>query len=145
MVRASLTPSSKIADIGTGTGIVLTELAKSLPATCELDGFDISDAQFPSRNNLPENVQLQVADAKETPSQELHGKYDVVFVRYLNLALSPTDWKVVASNLLLLLKPGGFLQWIESDLLQAARFLRREPEVPVPAYNIYVCAACALS
>ncbi|KAJ5663571.1 hypothetical protein N7507_004302 [Penicillium longicatenatum] len=46
----------RIADVGTGTGIWLSDLADALPKTCQLDGFDLSDAMFPSKDALPANV-----------------------------------------------------------------------------------------
>ncbi|KAA8651683.1 hypothetical protein EYZ11_009283 [Aspergillus tanneri] len=35
----------KIADIGTGTGAWLTDLASHLPSTCQLDGYDLDISQ----------------------------------------------------------------------------------------------------
>lgn len=114
-----------MADIATGTGVVLTELAKSHPNTCHFDGFDVSDAQFPAK--LPSNIKLHIADVKQPLPTEYHGQFDLVFIRYLNAAMKPEDWKIVARNVSQLLKPGGWLQWIEGDFSQAAIWKRLDP------------------
>lgn len=111
-----------MADIATGTGIILTELAKSHPETCRFDGFDVSDAQFPAK--LPNNVKLHITNVKEPLPTEYHGQFDVVYIRYLNAAMRPHDWKTVTRNVSQLLKPGGWLQWIEGDFCQAASWVR---------------------
>ncbi|KAF7934066.1 uncharacterized protein EAE97_008426 [Botrytis byssoidea] len=40
-------PKYRVADLGTGTGIWPLDLARRLPPTAQLCGFDISSAQFP--------------------------------------------------------------------------------------------------
>ncbi|KAF5979421.1 methyltransferase [Fusarium coicis] len=67
----------KIAEVGTGTGIWLFDLAQELPDTVCLHGYDISATQFPSKELWPPNVN---------------------FVSKL-------------------LKPGGYIQWEEANLL----------------------------
>ena len=123
--KIKLSSHARVADIATGTGVIVTELAKSLPETCRFDGFDISDAQFPAK--LPNNVKLHVANVKEPLPTECHGQFDLVFIRYLNAAMTPEDWKVVARNLCQLLKPGGWIQWIEGDFAQAINWTRLDP------------------
>ena len=76
----------------------LCDLSKDLPSSSQLDGFDISDSQFPVAENLPSNVKLYTQDAAAEPPQELHGQYDVV---HLRLFLS-----VIADN-----DPGGVLRF----------------------------------
>src|SRR5438105_3456008 len=55
-------PTLKIADIGTGTGIWLLDVAKSLSPTCQFIGFDVSSSAFPPPQTLPPNVSFQVQD-----------------------------------------------------------------------------------
>ena len=54
--------SPVIADVGTGTGIWLLDLAESLPQSTELWGFDIDLSQTPPREWLPENVHMEQLD-----------------------------------------------------------------------------------
>jgi len=118
---------SRIADIGTGTGIYLIELSRQLPATCRLDGFDISDVQYPSPEALPANVSLALQNAKQAFPAALKGKYGLVHLRLLMSAMEKDDWEVVAANAVRLLKPGGAIQWAEGDFLHSA-YLRSGSE-----------------
>jgi hypothetical protein len=61
-------------------------------------------------------------DARQTPGLELQGRYDVVFVRFLNIAMTPDDWAKVAHTAFLMLRPGGSIQWYEADTMSAAIF-----------------------
>ena len=86
--RASPAPAPKrlrVADVGTGTGIWLLELAQTLgPDVVQLDGFDISAEQFPHPGALPPHVQLRTADATaDEPPEDCRGLYDVVHTRLL--------------------------------------------------------------
>ncbi|MCJ1303443.1 hypothetical protein MMC08_006253 [Hypocenomyce scalaris] len=105
----------KIADIACGTGIWLIELAKTLPAATQLDGYDISSAQFPPKEWWPKNVNLQTLDALGAVPEELVGKYDVVHVGLLCVVVRNEDPAPVLKHLMALLKPGGYLQWDEND------------------------------
>lgn len=57
-------------------------------------------------------------DAKKPPSLEHQGRYDAVFIRYLNVAMWGDDWMKVAKTAFLMLKPGGSLQWYEGKFRQ---------------------------
>ncbi|KAL4935938.1 hypothetical protein BDV06DRAFT_217050 [Aspergillus oleicola] len=92
-------PTLRIADIGTGTASWLTDLTEILPATCKLDGFDVDTSQAPPREWLPANVSLLlVFVVKGDPTRILRG-------------------------LIKMLKPGGWLQWVEPDV-RTMRLLR---------------------
>ncbi|KAL1983468.1 hypothetical protein VTN96DRAFT_10289 [Rasamsonia emersonii] len=58
-----VTEGMKIADIGSGTGIWLLEVATTVPKSVQLDGFDIFDDQYPAKEYLPDNIHLGVLDA----------------------------------------------------------------------------------
>jgi SAM-dependent methyltransferase len=105
-----------IADVATGTGVWLLEIAPKLPPSSRLDGFDISTAKFRPKDKLPANVKLQCGDARSPFPEELHGQYDVVHVRLVVLALKADEWAKVAANLLPLLRPGGWLFWEETSM-----------------------------
>lgn len=47
-----------------------------------LDGYDISDAQFPPEECVPANVSLSVLNALDDVPDSLKGKYDVVHLRF---------------------------------------------------------------
>ena len=106
-------PHARIADVGTGTAIWAIDLASKSPSTYQFDGFDISDAQYPSQENLPKNVRLHVADAKQPFPEHFRGQFDAIHLRLLVCALEKDEWESVTKNILDLLKPGGAIQWEE--------------------------------
>ena len=114
-------PNLRVADIGCGTGfgprqwtydqlrgwsttsIWLIELARSLPAPAQLDGYDISSAQFPPKEWCPENVNLQTLDAFDTPPQNLVGTYDVVHLGTLFFIIRNENPSPLLANVMQLL------------------------------------------
>ncbi|KAJ5817493.1 hypothetical protein N7447_007501 [Penicillium robsamsonii] len=111
-----LPPGARIADIATGTGIFLRQIAPIFPKAA-LHGYDISPALFPPNSTLEANIDLRVLDAKHPIPSELIGYYDVVHVRNISMGLMPDEWPALVTNLVTLLKPGGVLQWVECDAL----------------------------
>lgn len=133
MIQRRLTQEPKIAELATGTGAFLIDLAQVFP-TATLDGYDISSASFTPAESLPENVTLSLSDAKQSAAPELHGRYDLVCIRFMNVALlPPDDWISVAKHAVQLLKPGGALQWIEGNFIQAMTVLQSTPETKTAA------------
>ncbi|KAJ0424604.1 hypothetical protein BJY00DRAFT_309029 [Aspergillus carlsbadensis] len=108
-------PTLTIADIGTGTASWLTDLSALLPATCQLDGFDIDTSQAPPKEWLPANVSLHEWDVFTELPEHLIGRYDVVHVRLLVFVVKG-DPTPILRNLVRMLKPGGWLQWAEPDV-----------------------------
>ncbi|KAF2455626.1 hypothetical protein BDY21DRAFT_69032 [Lineolata rhizophorae] len=108
--KASL--SLRIADVATGNGIWPCEVARELP-NCQVDGFDVSDAQFPPAEWLPRNVHLGTFDGAGKLPDELKGKYDIVAVRLIMPVVANRDIAPWVNNFLAMLKPGGYLQWVE--------------------------------
>lgn len=121
----------KIADVGCGTAIWLRSVAQALP-NASLDGFDISLSQCPPVQWLPSNITLGEWDVFSEPPLELRGRYDVVHVRLLFVVVQDEDPKPIIRNLMLLLKPGGYLQWDELSV-SASYILRIEDSIAVPA------------
>ncbi|KAK0712508.1 hypothetical protein B0T26DRAFT_741616 [Lasiosphaeria miniovina] len=111
----ALPPNAKIADVGTGTGIWLLDVAKTLPATCELRGFDVLASSFPARETWPANVTFATHDMHAPFSAAELGTYDVVAVRFVSSATPRAAWARAVANLATLLRPAaGWLQWIDS-------------------------------
>ncbi|KAL9054461.1 MAG: hypothetical protein Q9206_003535, partial [Seirophora lacunosa] len=96
--------------------IWLLEFARSHPRAAQLDGFDISLDQIPPAEWLPSNVSFHCYNVNEEPPEDFVGKYDVLHVRNLAIAIKNDDPKTVLGHLLAMLKPGGYLQWAECDL-----------------------------
>ena len=57
-------------------------MATQVPPTVQLDGFDISDEQFPHESNVPSNVHFRIADAFSKVPDDCFEKYDIVHIRY---------------------------------------------------------------
>lgn len=109
-------PELRIADIGTGTGIWLTDLASRLPKSSRLEGLDISFDAAPPKAWLPQNVELRHWDIKTDVPEDLIGVYDIVHIRNVTLVLRDDEVPQVLARLVQLTKPGGFLQWGETDM-----------------------------
>ena len=58
----------------------LIDISPELPSA-QLDGFDISEDQFPSRSWLPPTILLSQLDITKNIPQNLEGMYDLVHVQ----------------------------------------------------------------
>lgn len=113
-IKAALPPDARIADIGTGTGVWLQALATTCPATWSLHGFDVSDAQFP-HHRPGDRITFSKLNITEPIPSHLRNTFDVVHLRLLVCGLMDPEWLPAAQNALHLLKPGGWIQWHESQ------------------------------
>ncbi|KAK4139496.1 uncharacterized protein C8A04DRAFT_40669 [Dichotomopilus funicola] len=126
----TFTPSTplKIADIGTGTGAWLLDIAAHLPPSLPalLTGYDLVPpstttghtaaaltALHKSHPNL--TIQFLPHDMHHPfPTPEL-ATYDLVAARFVSSAMTRGQWKDVLGNVKQLVKPAtGWVQWIES-------------------------------
>ncbi|KAL8735747.1 MAG: hypothetical protein Q9166_000610 [cf. Caloplaca sp. 2 TL-2023] len=110
-------PGIAIADLATGTGVWLIEVAKQYP-NVECLGLDISNAQSPPKAWLPSNIDFKTWDFAEEPHADLRGKFDIVHIRLIAVVFADEPTATIR-NIAMLLKPGGYLQWEEVDLDQA--------------------------
>ncbi|KAK4082749.1 uncharacterized protein Triagg1_1639 [Trichoderma aggressivum f. europaeum] len=100
-----------IADLATGTGIWLRDLATKLPSNARLDGYDYDASKFTQASQLPDNVRLFPGDILKPFHEQLREQYDVIHVRMLLLGLKADQWAEAARNIKTLLRPGGWLVW----------------------------------
>jgi len=109
-----LGPDSAVLDSGTGTGAWVMDLAQSVPSSLEVElyGSDVSAYHFPQTH--PANVHFVEASSTSFP-EEWTGKFDVVNQRLLVAALLTNEWPVALSEVLRVLKPGGYAQFAEMD------------------------------
>lgn len=114
----------RVADVATGTGVFLRLLNSEMP-TSNYVGFDISPNLFPDPKDLPSNIKLQILDAKEPVPEHLRHKFDLVHVSLLAAGVDSSEWPLVVSNAVRLLKSGGWLQWTECNWA-SARCLKGE-------------------
>lgn len=130
---------ARIAELCTGTAIFLREVAAAY-ITAEFHGFDISDKMFPQE--IPDNVQLHVADVKKPFDENWLGYFDVVHVRLIEAAMRKEEWAPLLRNIITLLKAGGWLQWVEDDRAHSVRHAAR-PVAPLGAAKQSLSAAAA--
>lgn len=104
-------------------------MAQQLPPSTELDGLDISFNQCPPREWLPRNVNLKLADVFRPPPEDLIGKYDIIHIRHFVCVVKNNDPTPLLQNLLRMLKPGGWIQWDEWDVLNR-HFTKTRPDAP---------------
>ena len=106
-----------IADVATGTGIWLRDLANTWQSTDntrpKFVGFDISADQFP--NEEVPGIELHVHNAVQPFPEAFLGKFDIVNVRLMTYAMTVSDITDIVSNIASIVKPGGYLQWQEFD------------------------------
>ena len=98
----------KIADVGTGNAIWLIELLPHVPASAQLDGFDISADHYPAQEWLPHNVSLDLFDVFEGIPEHLVGRYDVVHIRTFAVIVRDNDPGPLLRNLLKMLSENFF-------------------------------------
>ncbi|KAJ5669502.1 hypothetical protein N7462_010572, partial [Penicillium macrosclerotiorum] len=107
-----------VADIGTGTGIWLADLATKLPkdSSVYLHGFDISGEQFPPSHRIftpgrSTSIPLTVHSALHQYPPEHRGRYDFVHIRLLTAGLKQDGYTAVLKHARELLTP---FQWTPS-------------------------------
>lgn len=95
--------SSRILDLGTGTGIWAIDMADKFP-NCEVLGVDIAATQ---PDFVPPNLNFEIDDVEEDwPYRPAH--FDFVHARDLMTAVR--DWPRLISQAYTHLKPGGWIQ-----------------------------------
>ena len=67
--------SIKIADIGSGTGIWLLDVASTLPPSAKLDGFDLDLSGCPHQEWRPSNVKFHKLDFFGDIPEEFQNRY----------------------------------------------------------------------
>jgi hypothetical protein len=109
-----------------------------LPKTVRLDGYDVSDSQYPSQALLAEDVSLGLLDAFRNVPPHLAGKYDVVHLRFWCCVVKGDDPSPLIRHAMKLLsiipfpdciginipnrcllgstEPGGYIQWEDAHL-----------------------------
>lgn len=88
-----IAPKDLIADLGAGTGIWLLDLSRSVPNDCTLEGWDISDQQFPLPGGLPQNVKFGLLDCSQENGvpENLKQRYSVVHIGIVGAVIKNED------------------------------------------------------
>jgi len=128
-----ISSATAVADVAAGTGMWLIDLAQSYP-NIQFDGFDNNTAQAPDPSNIPKNCTMKHWNFFEDLPQEMEGRYDFVHIRLLVLAIEEDKLPSIIQKLQKMLKPNGYLQWDELDLVHM-RVKKISPDIPSPALD----------
>ena len=129
-----LKTSAKVADIACGSCLWLQEVSQELPQTVSLNGFDISLAQCPPSEWLPQNVSLRKWNVFDEPPFDILGTFDLVHLRFVGLLVTDNDGSRLVHQIAKLLKPNGMLQWDEYE--NSSMFIKTPNEAfPTPALD----------
>ncbi|RHZ87259.1 hypothetical protein Glove_38g39 [Diversispora epigaea] len=106
--------NSRILDVGCGPGTWLLELATNHPHT-QFTGIDIMKS-FPSEIK-PKNLQFIQYDINNglLPFPDNH--FDFVKMSNMNSCLKDYQWDLVLRDLVRVLKPGGYIELMECDMI----------------------------
>lgn len=91
-----------VADLGTGTGIWINEVAELLTSkgrNGKFVGFDISAEQFMPAESRVVGVELEVHDILRPFAEKYRGKFDLVNVRYLAYGMPDKNLPDIVKNL----------------------------------------------
>lgn len=122
----------RVLDLGCGNGIWAIELAHQLRnASCpvQITGLDISPEMFPDPNTWPSNVIFSTYNFMKPPPEEFVEKFDIINNRFIWPVLWRSDEirDLVIKHFTRMLKPGGYLQWLE-PMPPSFRLLTFEPD-----------------
>ena len=97
-----------VADVGTGTGVWLRDIATSSSVTngeeATFVGFDISPLQFPSPETVSPNVNFVVHDITKPFPTKYYESFDLVNVRLLSYAIRAVDLEKTVWHILQILR-----------------------------------------
>jgi len=96
--KGILPPNPKIADVGTGTSQWLIDVSHEIPSA-QLDGFDVSKDQFPSKAWLPSQISLSELDITKPIPSSLEGKYDVIHVQLFLCVVQKDGPRIILKEL----------------------------------------------
>lgn len=83
--------------------IWLVDLARYLPASARIEGFDIDQTQCPPREWLPSNVSVHYLNCLAPIPKHLLEQFDIVHIQLFHLAVHNNDPAPIIQNLVSLL------------------------------------------
>ncbi|MHB8513132.1 MAG: cyclic nucleotide-binding domain-containing protein [Actinomycetota bacterium] len=128
--RAGIIPGARIADVGCGPGAMTVRLASIVGPNGRVDAVDrdleaLANAEACVKEAEVSNVRFFTGEAVATGLEP--GMYDAVMMRHVLLHNCP-DIPIILEHVITLLKPGGCVFLVESDLL-ARRMVPIDPDL----------------
>lgn len=90
-------------EISSFVRIWLTDLARYLPASARIDGFDIDISQCPPKEWLPANVSVHQLDCLAPIPPNLVEQYDILHIQLFQLGVQNREPEPIVQNLLCML------------------------------------------
>lgn len=113
-------PGLRILDSGTADGLFLRGIQPLLTEPVTLLGYDVMQSFFPSA--VPPNTTFAIHNIAQPWPAELQGTCDLVHQRFTipggTQKATPRD---IVHNLCQLVKPGGWIQLVEMDIIRTVR------------------------
>ncbi|KAF9028861.1 hypothetical protein BDP27DRAFT_1375682 [Rhodocollybia butyracea] len=110
-VPTTLNPGDELLETGTGTGIWLLDVARDAHPKVSLTGIDINRHLFPTE--YPHNIAFAIHTVTNLPDS-WSDRFKVANQRLLAGALTSEQWGTALSELYRVLKPGGWVQLLET-------------------------------
>jgi hypothetical protein len=110
----------RILDSGTGNGSWIFDVAKDFP-NASFVGADVDAGAFPSPDEVPPRITFKTQSILECWPEKDREAYDLVHQRLVLALFDAATSKGAVEGLFGLVKPGGYIQLFESDLLSFDR------------------------
>ncbi|CAG8582694.1 1557_t:CDS:2, partial [Acaulospora colombiana] len=104
---------ARVLDVGCGPATWILEMASEFPGN-KFIGVDLSPI-FPT-SIKPQNVELRQLNVLTCGLPFESDTFDFVYMRFMNLALTESQWPELTRELVRVCKPGGWVECMESDM-----------------------------
>ena len=96
-------------------------MARDIPSSAQLDGYDNNLSQCPPKEWLPDNVNIYNFDAFAKLPKELIGKYDILHVRLFLLIVQNNDPMPLLNTFIQMLSAYNLHSFSTDELVDSLR------------------------
>lgn len=111
-ITDTLKVGGHVLDVGCGSGSWCMDVAHEFPNANFL-GIDIIPS-FPE-SIYPSNCKFMIMDILKQPMPLEDDSFDLITMELMGMAIITSQWPGILADLRRILKPGGWIQWIEPD------------------------------
>lgn len=110
-------PDLRIADVccGTGAWTLAVQSQPYIHKSTQFTALDLNIGNLPAKQFTPMIKEHRQYNIHEPTPDNLEGTFDVLNVSLTNTFVDDHQTQTAISNVLSLLKPGGWIQWLELD------------------------------